>query len=202
MSDEMSAQLLARWRTGDEAAAELLFRRYAERLIGLVRLRLSEKLARRVDPEDVVQSVYRSFFLGARNGRYALDQSGDLWRLLVGITKHKLGHQFEYHTADKRALDREDNDVSLRRLDAAALTADPSPAEASSLADEVDQIMRALDPLPRQMFELRLQGFTLDEIADQTRRSLRTVRRVLDRIKEYLEQQYRQNSLADAGHLA
>ncbi len=62
-TDPLSAQLLIRWREGDQAAADALFRRYAERLIGLVRLRLSEKLARRVDPEDIVQSVYRSFFL-------------------------------------------------------------------------------------------------------------------------------------------
>lgn len=202
MADELSAKLLARWRDGDEAAAEALFRRYAERLIGLVRVRLSEKLARRVDPEDVIQSVYRSFFLGAREGRYALDQSGDLWRLLVAITKHKLGHQFEYHTADKRALDREDNDVSLGRLNGEVLALDPSPAEATALADELDRIMRALEPLPRQMFELRLQGFTLDEIADETRRSLRTVRRVLDRIKGYLQQQYQRPALTEVGHPA
>jgi RNA polymerase sigma factor (sigma-70 family) len=191
MTDEMSAHLLARWRQGDEAAAEALFRRYAERLNGLVRLRLSEKLARRLDPEDVVQSVYRSFFTGAREGRYAVGQSGELWRLLVIMAKHKLGHQIEYHTAAKRTLDREDPDVTLRGLDAEGLAAGPSPDEATAVADELEQIMRALDPSQRQIFELRLQGYTLEEVAAETGRSFRTVRRILERVKDYLEQRYR-----------
>src|SRR5258708_13155234 len=84
-----------------------MFHRFAEKLIALGASRLSEKLGRRVDPEDVVQSAYRSFFVGARDGRYALERSGDLWRLLVAITMHKLHHQVERYTAVKRAVARE-----------------------------------------------------------------------------------------------
>ena len=83
MDQGHSVNLVHRWRGGDQKAAEELFRRYANRLIGLARSRLSRKLARRVDPEDVVQSVYRSFFHDVRDGRYDLQRGGDLWRLLV-----------------------------------------------------------------------------------------------------------------------
>ena len=93
MTDDLSDKLLARVREGDEKAAEKLFRRYAESLIAIAGARLSEKLARRIDPEDVVQSAYRSFFVRAHQGGYVLKRSGDLWRLLVGITLHKLHHQ-------------------------------------------------------------------------------------------------------------
>ena len=64
MTSDSSVELTDRWREGDQQAANLLFRRYSERLIALVRCHLSEKLARRLDPEDVVQSAYRSFFVG------------------------------------------------------------------------------------------------------------------------------------------
>src|SRR5438552_55665 len=94
-----SIKLVAQWRAGNEQAAAQLFHRYALRLITLAHGRLSAKLAARVDPEDVVQSAYRSFFVGARNGRYALERSGDLWRLLVAITLHKVRRQVEVHTA-------------------------------------------------------------------------------------------------------
>ena len=57
--------LLERFRSGDELAAEALFSRYFERLTSLARTRLSSSLKRRTDPEDIVQSVYRSFFIGA-----------------------------------------------------------------------------------------------------------------------------------------
>ena len=70
----------------------------------------------------------------------------------------------------------------------AFLARGPSPLEAVTLADEVEQIMHRLDSAQRRMFELRLQGYTLEEIAEDTRRSMRTVCRVLDRIKLELEQ--------------
>src|SRR5262249_10504575 len=75
MADLHSQELLTRVRGGDDAAAEELFHRFADRLIALAAIRMSEKLARRVGPEDVVQSAYRIFFVGARDGRYALEQS-------------------------------------------------------------------------------------------------------------------------------
>src|SRR5271163_4177723 len=88
--DERSDDLVARWRAGDQRAATELFHRYASRLILFVRSRLSGRIARRLDPEDVVQSAYRSFFGGTRDGRYVPHRGGDLWQLLVVITLHKL----------------------------------------------------------------------------------------------------------------
>src|SRR5271165_5672841 len=107
VNEEISKLLMARWQSGDSAAADELFRRYADRLAALVRSRLSSKLARRLDPEDVLQSAYRSFFAGARAGRYELKRGGDLWRLLVAITLHKLQDQADYHGAGKRNINIE-----------------------------------------------------------------------------------------------
>ena len=59
----------------------------------------------------------------------------------------------------------------------------PNAAEAISVADEIERILGKLTPLEQRMFELRLEGYTLDEVAGDTRRSQRTVRRVMDRIK-------------------
>jgi len=54
--------LIARLTAGEDAAATALFRRYGQRLIALARTRLDEAARRKLDPEDVVQSVFRSFF--------------------------------------------------------------------------------------------------------------------------------------------
>src|SRR5207245_1833454 len=102
--DQQSQWLVARWKEGDEDAARELFYRYSERLIALVRSRLSDKLAPRLDPEDVVQSVYRSFFSNARDNRCILEQSGDLWRLLVTMAMHKLLDQAKRQQAGRRAV--------------------------------------------------------------------------------------------------
>jgi hypothetical protein len=105
--NEPSNELLAKYRDGDEQAATELFRRYVSRLTVLARARIAPKIARRFDAEDVVLSAYRSFFVRARDGQFSLAQSGDLWRLLVGIMLRKLYHQAAHHSADKRSIDRE-----------------------------------------------------------------------------------------------
>jgi DNA-directed RNA polymerase specialized sigma24 family protein len=190
--DEASIDLVARWRQGDEQAAAELFHRYAARLLALADRRLSAKMALRADPEDVVQSAYRSFFVRARDGGYIVERSGDLWRLLVAITLHKVRKLAEFHTAGKRSVNRECNDTADRDwlgVPIAALTQDPSPAEAAALADEVDRVTQRLEPGHQHMFELRLQGHSLEEIAVACGCSVRTVKRVLSLIRGVLEEE-------------
>ena len=106
MQDD-SRKLLIRYQQGDGSAANAIFDRYAGRLLALARSRLSPKLARRVDADDVVQSTYRSFFVRAREGQFVAEHEGDLWRLLATMTLHKLGRQAQRQRAAKRALSRE-----------------------------------------------------------------------------------------------
>lgn len=189
--DDNGKDLLARWQAGDQQAAEELFHRYADRLIALARGRLSAKLAGRVDPEDVVQSAYRSFFADAQAARYRIERGGDLWRLLVSITLHKLQDQVDRHTADKRSIDAEcrfGSEDSLIGIRPHLLSRDPSPIEAATLADELEQVMRRLQPAERRMLELRLQGYNLEEIAAAMDCSERTVIRTLNRVKQQLHE--------------
>lgn len=189
--DDISINLMRRWQAGDQQAASELFGRYAERLIALARSRLSAQLARRVDPEDVVQSAYRSFFAGAREGQYDIRRGGDLWSLLVAMTLYKLKDQVKHHTAGKRSIHAEESfgsEDSLLGIQPHLVAQAPSPVAAIALVDEIEQLMRRLEPLQRRMLELRLQGHNLHEIAAQTQRSLSTVCRVLDRVKQELEQ--------------
>jgi RNA polymerase sigma factor (sigma-70 family) len=184
-----SLDLLARWREGDQQAADILFHRYANRLIALARSRLSDKLSHRIDPEDVVQSAYRSFFRQAQAGRYDAKRGGDLWRLLLTITLHKLQHQVRGLLTQKRSATR-DQDFGFEdgRADQAQIFArEPSPIEAVALTEQVEQVMRGLDPEERRMLELRLQGFNFDEIATETQCGERTVRRFFTRLKANLE---------------
>jgi RNA polymerase sigma-70 factor (ECF subfamily) len=186
-----SAELLASHQAGDSVATNELFHRYVEKLMRIARRRLAPKLAGRVDPEDIVQSAYRSFFTAAGQGRFVLERSGDLWRLLVGITLNKLYRQVEQHTAQKRDVTKEcrlssGTDGELQT--AAALSREPSPSDVAGLADEIELVMRQLEPVHREMFQLRLQGYLVEEIAERTNRTQRTVLRVLNRVKEILSE--------------
>jgi RNA polymerase sigma factor (sigma-70 family) len=181
-----SAELLKRYQAGDGDAADEIFHRYIDRLTQLARTRLSPKLARRTDAEDVVMSAWRSFFVAAGAGRFSLKRSGDLWRLLVAITMHKLSHEARKHSAEIRSLDREQSVDDPNSLIASASHREPTPAEAIALADEMEHIMAGLDEFGRRVLELRLQGQTHAEIAVDTQRSERSVRRRLAELREEL----------------
>ena len=174
-----SDQLLFRCGEGDEDASREIFDRYLARLTALARSRLAARLQRRTDPDDIVLSAYRSFFVGARDGRFILQRSGDLWRLLATITLHKLNRQIKRHSAESRDVRRE-----IAAADDANFAREPTSEEAVALADELESILKPLDPLLRRVLELRLQGQSLEEIAAITMRSERTVRRSLAEIRE------------------
>jgi RNA polymerase sigma-70 factor (ECF subfamily) len=199
--DESSGDLMARWRQGDQQAAAALFARYVDRLVLLARSRMSSKVSRHLDPEDVVHSAYRTFFADAGKGRFELHRGGDLWRLLVTITLHKLQHQVEKLNTKKRAIEREQHfgsEDSLLAQHVQVLGREPSPLAALMLTDQLEELMRALDPPQRRMLELRLQGHDLEEIARACQKSEATVRRLLDRVKDRLRTLYPEANLGEA----
>jgi RNA polymerase sigma factor (sigma-70 family) len=185
MHSEASKELLAKVVEGDEQAATALFDRYAVRLIGLARSRLSMRLASRVDPEDVVQSACRSFFMRARDGEFKVEQPGDLWRLLARITVRKACRNARRHGAGKRNASLEEP-LDFNGEARPILSREPTPEQAAILTEELERLLAPLKPHERRIVELRLDGDGIDEIAAQVGRSGRTVRRTLASLGEEL----------------
>jgi RNA polymerase sigma factor (sigma-70 family) len=185
-----TVELFARYRQGDQQAATALFERYLLRLTALARARLAAKLSARVDPEDVIQSAYRSFFIGAREGRFSIEQSGDLWRLLVTITLRKLYRQAARYTADVRDIGRERRISPDAEWTEQVIARDPTPDEVVAVADELESLLSSLPAASRRIVELRMQGESLEEIARVVNRSERTVRRALKEIQDDYVKRY------------
>src|ERR1700722_4305434 len=61
-ADDSFGLLMGGLQGGDAEAAGALFHRFAQRLIALARQRLEPRLRSKVDPEDILQSVFKSFF--------------------------------------------------------------------------------------------------------------------------------------------
>jgi RNA polymerase sigma-70 factor, ECF subfamily len=189
-ADAQFTDLLARLRAGDQQAAADLFQRYARRMIGLARRHLDGQLRRKVDPEDVMQSVFKSFFHRHAAGAFALENWDSLWALLVTITLRKCGHQLEHFQAACRNLRREE--TLLAAADSAssweARGSEPTPLEAALLGEVVEQLLRSQsDERERQIVMMSLQGYTPLEISTAVGRSERTVQRVLSRVQHRLE---------------
>ena len=184
------ATLMQRFRDGDQAAAAQLFERYVDKLVSLAQRNLSSQLGRRIDAEDVVQSAFRSFFRGTRDGRFQLEPGQELWRLLAVMTVTKLKKQVEFHTAAKRDFQMERSPspddvhpIHNRTVD------EPSPADSLALVEQVDRISTQLGRDQQRIFAMRLEGYQVEEIGAAIGISERTVRRVLDKIKALLTKQ-------------
>ena len=185
------AELMERFRSGDQAAAAQLCKRYVTKLVALAQRRLSVHLARRIDAEDVVQSAFRSFFHGTRNGRFQIESGEDLWQLLAVMTITKLKKQIEFHTAQKRdfQLERSPSSGEPRAGFAEKQAPAPSVEDSLALVEQIEQIATQLGVDQQRIFALRLEGHQLGEIAASLGFSERTVGRVLEKIKRLLRKQ-------------
>src|SRR3954447_1087485 len=165
-------------------AARLIWVRYLDRLLGLARGQLSRRVRRREDEDDVVQSVFRSFCRRQGRGDFDLQGRDALWALLVTITLRKTRNTAARHGCASRdcrreldasaGVDGEEAAWALEQMEAAG----PTPAEAAALVEGLELRLRSLsDPTLRRVALLRMEGWTLDEIAAELGCVTRTIER-------------------------
>ena len=146
-------------------------------------------MAARIDADDIVQSVFGSFFRRARQGCYDVPAGEELWKLFLVIALNKIRAKVLHHRAAKR---------DVRQTvggDAVGVTDGPE-CEASSEAFLRVVIDDALARFPQSYAEalaLRVAGCEVAEIAARTGQSKRTVERTLQKCRESLTQLFRED---------
>jgi RNA polymerase sigma-70 factor (ECF subfamily) len=184
-------EVMARLRVGDQDAATRVFHQFARGLIALAQTRLQGRLRQKVDPEDVLQSVYKSFFVRHGQGQWQVESWDGLWAILTVITLRKCGRWTEVFQTERRDVLREvrtGDSPDAGAVGAALLSREPTPPEAAILTETVERLLGALEGRERDIVTLALQGHTVEEISSQVGRTRRTVQRVLKRVKDELHQ--------------
>jgi RNA polymerase sigma-70 factor (ECF subfamily) len=192
MSDSF-AEFLARLRGGDGAAAQEIFGRFAHQLIALALRHIDAGLRHKVDPEDVVQSAFKSFFRRYGDGNLDLVNWNSLWGLLTLITVRKCAERVTYHRAECRDSAREvpppQGEQEAPWLE--PFGREPTPLEAAVLRETVEKLFAGLDEQERAVLELSLQGYTTREISERLGRAERTVRLLRESVRHRLERMKR-----------
>jgi RNA polymerase sigma-70 factor (ECF subfamily) len=202
-TDDTFHTLMARLRSGEDAAAREVFDRFTGRLVALARGQFNQLVARKVDPEDVVQSAYKSFFVRHRAGKIEIGDWGGLWNMLTLITLRKCADRADLARARARRealrdlpgspavrahCEALDLDPSLPPdPELLALDREPRPEEAVILAETVERLFRDVSAHERPVLELSLQGYSVEEICTQLSRAERSVRRLRERVRKRLE---------------
>lgn len=163
---------------GSEDAAVELYRRYAARLHRVVAERQSKLFAARFDPDDVVQSVFRILYQGLRSDHYHVPKGGELWGLLFVLAVNKVRWQIAHHRAAKRTVHKTTD------LDDVPMAADA--VDEAVLRLTVDDYLAGLPDADQVVVGLRMDGYSVAEIAARTGRALRSVERVLQRVRDQL----------------
>jgi RNA polymerase sigma factor (sigma-70 family) len=182
-------KLIGRVKEGDEAAVQELHARYSRRIEGLARRRLQRKCLRVADEEDVVQSVFAGFFLGAERGQYTqLHDRDDLWHLLVKITVRKAQKLVKEQERQKRNPGKarpEPLSPDPQRRNGVEQVADPSPPpDLEAMANEtIDHLLGCLEGKLRAIAVWKWEGYSNEEIAAMLGCSSRTILRKLGHIR-------------------
>lgn len=176
-------------RVRDEAA-ERIWNRYFPQLLERAKRRLSPKVRRRQDEEDVLQNMYLTFCRRHEDGQFSfLKDRTDLWRILVFLTVMKARRAARHEQAQARDIRKEENAVDAKNADGdfrwileQMAQGGPTPEEAVILADELERMLSILDPQLKEIAERKLRNETNEEIARARKCSVRTVERKLDKI--------------------
>ena len=176
-------------RERDEAA-RVIWDHFEARLHSLVRRHLDNRIRRREDEQDILQSMYASFCIGQLEGNDPPASRQELWKLLVRIT---LVQGRQHGQPPSRGPPRRPPRAALGGPAATARTLFPlwmldhvdrrRPAPTSRLIvlEELDRLLHGLPEELRQIVLWKLDGYTNAEISAHARPH-RPLRRAQDAV--------------------
>lgn len=198
---ESVTQWIDQLKAGDADAAQRLWEVYFARMVGLARRKLEGAPRAAADEEDVALSAFKSFCMGAQEGRFTqlLDRE-NLWPLLMAIIANKSIDLIRGQNRQKRGgtghpQNETDPDNSPAPLVASSLSdlisREPTPEAVTEISDQLQALLLRLDrtgdPDLRRIALLKLEGFKTQEIASKigcVSRSIERKTKLITRIWE------------------
>ncbi len=205
--DRENQPLHVRAAAATDSVAWDLDRLFRDRLCDLVDRQMNQIHKRRQDPEDVIQSTFRSFYRRTANGEYQFTHTGALWCLLKRIAHRKLLKRIEHDNAIIRDVNMEeyaeDEQIPSQNVTDAqahlfgealemALHGLESPApevfrlhvHGYTVAEVIEKVLNGLNSPYPEILSKRLQGKSEREIADEIGSTREAVRYKLNRMRE------------------
>ncbi len=198
-------QLIGDIQRGDGQAREELFRRFALRVLFLVRVRMGPKLRLKEESGDLAQDALRRSLAGLDGFVYAAD--GAFLAFLATKVEQAIQDRVDHWKAQKRdpgrefSLDFDRSSETATPLDKMADRDAPQPDEILERREDLDQLARALDALREEnleywelMLKANIEGWSFADIAgqigstpDAVKQKSYRAKRALARIFERLE---------------
>jgi RNA polymerase sigma-70 factor (ECF subfamily) len=178
--------LLARARGGDHEALAELVRQYEPKVRLVARVLLGPALRPYLDSLDLVQSVHRSVLLGLRQNKFAFDSAENLMALALTLVRRKAARQWRRLKRQQRLDAGPGETGGLAQVLTSLSSPEQDPARAAQFADQVEHLCAGLSEPERRLLELRLNGSSPAEVADELGLSAVAMRVRLTRLRQRL----------------
>ena len=186
-------------RAGDEQAIATLWENYFQKLVRVAAKRLPANLKRSGDEEDIALSAFHSFIAGIRRDQYP-DLSGpdNLWGLLITLTSRKAHAHLRHQTRQKRgggSVRGESVFMDSANMDrGGGIGGVGSNGQSADIHAELAEACEGLldqlgDEQLRQIAVMRMDGYLVNEIAENLTISKRAVERRLQLIRKLWSEQ-------------
>lgn len=191
--------LIRQVEAGDPESASALWNYCFARLQSHCRRKLPAHLRRILDEEDVALSAFKSFCLGAEEGKFGrINGRDEFWKLLYCIAGRKAGAYIRYQQAIKRGgghvlgesafventSKSGDGESASRGIDQVA-DVNGEPVSVESFLRDCEELFEQLDTDElRTIAMLRIEGYSVDEIAGRIGCAKRSVERRLNLIRQ------------------
>jgi DNA-directed RNA polymerase specialized sigma24 family protein len=182
-----------RLKDGDQSAAQPLWDHFFQQLVGYARRQLGGTSRRVSDEEDIALTAFQSLCAGVAEGRFErLENRDDLWQVLVALASRKAVDQIRRQMTQKRGAGSTRGDsifISDRdapgNFDQFLSLSSPTPDLIATMDEECANLLALLpDDTLRQIANLRLEGYSNEDIAESLVLSPRTIERKLAAIRE------------------
>lgn len=177
-------------RPESERSNAEFFHRFAKRLATVAQRHISLRLRHKIEPEELTQSVFRTFYRRLGLGTLEAKDSDKVWGLLVRLVLCKLRNRVVFFQAQRRdvraerSLDQPDDLGLIGRSRLAGN--ETAPDEQAAVNEVFEEFLRELNPDDETIFVAHLAGYRSPAISVQVGSSEQTVRRRLQQMERKL----------------
>ena len=182
------ARLMERFQAGDSAAIAALYAEFGGVVREAVRRKLPDRLRKEYDSLDFAQDVWASF-CHLPPGKNHFSNPEDLGGFLAQVAHNKVIDVCRRRFATQ-GYDINREQPLVRAADGAEIPVpshQPSPSQCAIAGEKWAAIAASLPPHHVLVIERLREGYTQQEVARMAGITDRTIRRIVDRVKELCE---------------
>lgn len=177
------AGLMEQVKEGSEDAVQKLLETYGGHILRTIRRRLNRRMRSQFDSADFCQAVWASFLAGEQQIP-SFTHERDLIGFLNSMATNKVVEECRRRLQGKRYNAHRQGSQGDG---GGRVTKNPTASQIVSAQEQFSWLVRGDPTLYRRIVQLRVDGATLDEIAESTGVNERTVRRVIRRLGDRIQ---------------